>query len=196
MATLAGTGLAQQGGVGVSPPHVDFGEVGPPSQATDSLTIKSDWATDTVFDIAVSGEDASWFSVAARGDERVLSYVISDIQPAGDDLIEASFRSDEVELGSLNSEVSVRELATRTPTLTDSSTTTDSSGASPWRVSGIAIAVGIVSVGGAFVMARMRTWQQTGVGWRRRRNEAPGRHSAEGGEPGWSGDRAEGAGGS
>jgi hypothetical protein len=127
MATLVGTGLAQQGGVGVSTQHVDFGEIG---------------------------------------------------------------------LGSLSPEVSVRQLATGTPTLTDSSTSTDSSGASPWRVSGIAIAVGIVSVGGAFVMARTRTRQLTGIGWRRRRNEARGRHTAEEDEPGWSGDRAERAGGS
>jgi hypothetical protein len=325
---LSGTGLAQQGGVGVSPGHVDLGEVGPGSQATDSLTIESDRATSTVFDIAVSGAQASWFSVSASGDgssrqnvlssvqlepgerlsvdvwvsvpedqapgeyvaalrfaerpaasgsvglafevpvalvvagervvagevvsieatdvgigiplelrarlrntgntllelqadisvkntdgvevgrsllrhgrlssgdERVLSYVISDIQPAGDYVIEASFRSGEVELGSLSTGVSVRQLVTGTPRLIDSSTITDSSGASPWRVSGIAIAVGIVSIGGAFVMARTRTRQQTGIGSRQRHHGARGRHSAEGDDPGWSGDRAEPATGS
>lgn len=131
----------------------------------------------------------------SSGDERVVSYVVSDIQPAGDYFVEASFRSGEVELGSLSTDVSVRQVATGTPTLVDSSTRTDPSGASPWRVSGIAIAVGLVSIGGAFVMARNRNQQQTDLGSGRRRTEPLGRHSAEGGEPGWTNDRAKPAGG-
>lgn len=65
MAVFAGTALGQQGGVGVAPGHVDFGEVGPGSQATDSLTIESARTTNTVFDIVISRDQAHWFSVTS-----------------------------------------------------------------------------------------------------------------------------------
>lgn len=63
VAALGVVSVQAQGGLGLTPTLLDFGELGAGGTAVASLTIESGAATETTLEVSATGDQGSWFTV-------------------------------------------------------------------------------------------------------------------------------------